>query len=299
MLDEGRIWAIVNVNTKPPVLVTVDVAVLAVDDTIVKEAGVNLFKAGLLTIDGGVNAFANIIHGRAGDVSAFGGNVKGSGNQGGGAGIAVGTSLGGTLQAFGGDGLGRKVTKATVAPFESGDPVGGTYQLGGTLKVRLVAPNQTGPAAPQTGGMEDINYGLIVKTSGNMIDDNNMSLKVDFELSYPITLASGDYDLKKNKAVTQFGCGLGKTMILAGVSELADTASEDGVPFLKSVPVVGYFFSEKKSEKKSNSVLVLISPRLVDAPRDGTVDINDIKNTEQKAGLGVDTRMKERTRGTK
>lgn len=299
LAEEGRILAVMNVTTKPPVLVTVDIAVLAVDEAKVNAIGVNLLKNGLLDVSGGAQAFANIINGRSSSVpNAFGTSVDaktGHGAHGGGAaGIAVGTTLQGTLQASDANTIARDVRKASIAPFLTGDPNGGMFHLGGTLKARLVAPSQTGPSAQQSGGIQDIDYGFMVKTTGELLDDKTVSLKVDFELSVPVQIGTmGDYDLKRNRSASQVVCGLDKTLVMSGNSVVTDTVTDDGVMFLKKIPVLGYLFNEKSKSKEATSVLVLISPRLAEAPRDGTIDIQDIRATEQKVAQPADTRIKE------
>ena len=54
---------------------------------------------------------------------------------------------------------------------------------------------------------------------------------------------------------------LGDTLVLSGLSEKSTSSTRDGVPVLQDVPVVQYFFSNKKTNDIQRSVLILITPR--------------------------------------
>jgi type II secretory pathway component GspD/PulD (secretin) len=77
-----------------------------------------------------------------------------------------------------------------------------------------------------------------------------------------------DYDLKRNRIETTVNCPLGQTIVLGGMKSLIEQSSTEGVPFLRSVPAISWFFSEKNNVKQDSKVLILLSPQIAGAPRE-------------------------------
>lgn len=85
------------------------------------------------------------------------------------------------------------------------------------------------------------------RTSLNATADNP---KVAYEIEIAETTANANVVMQ-----------LGDTLVLSGLSEKASSNARDGVPVLQDVPVVQYFFSNKKTNDIQRSVLILITPR--------------------------------------
>ena len=54
---------------------------------------------------------------------------------------------------------------------------------------------------------------------------------------------------------------VGDTLVLSGLSEKSSSNTRDGVPVMQDVPLLQYFFSNKKTNDYQRSVLILITPR--------------------------------------
>ena len=161
----------------------------------------------------------------------------------------------GALKFFAGSGPGRSQNAGHLT-FKNDSPEWRLFKSGGTLKVRIATRDAV--------GLSDINYGLIMKVKGGLLDAQNVAVDLDLSLSYPVPVGS-DYDLKENKVETTINCPLGQTMVLGGMKSLVEQSSNEGVPFLRSVPIVSWFFSEKNKMMQNNKVLILISPQIVGA----------------------------------
>ncbi len=240
--DDPRVRTVLNVELIPTML-EVEVAFIGVSDQEYKQIGVNLAKAGLLAIDATSAAFQGAI-GRGRGGSGFTG------------GYSISAGLQGSLQFFQSDGPGRFMERAHMT-FRNDTPEWKSYQSGGTLKVRV--------ASEQAVGLEDIDYGLIMRVRGGLLDEKSVKMDLDLELSYPLPVG-GDYDLKRNRIDTSVNCPLGHTLVLGGMRGMMDQISKDGVPFLRSVPVLSWLFSEKSSLKSDSHVLILVSPYLAQEP---------------------------------
>ncbi len=243
--DTSKIRAIVQANVVP-VMLELDVVFVGVTDEEARQTGVNLAKAGLLVVDGTRAVFEGVIGRRgAGETHGqFGGSYR------------INTGIQGALKFFAGSGPGRFRTAGHMT-FRNDAPEWRTYHSGGTLKVRTATADRV--------GLDDIDYGLIMKVKGGLTDSRTASLDVEIELSYP-TPVGADYDLKRNKVETSVLCGLGQTLVMGGMNSLIEQTDRQGVPFLRSIPVIQWLFSEKMEQKQDSTVLILMSPRLLGAP---------------------------------
>jgi len=61
-------------------------------------------------------------------------------------------------------------------------------------------------------------------------------------------------------------CPVGKTFIMAGTKELFEGISNEGVPILRKIPLLSFFFSEKNSKLENRKLLIMISPQIARAP---------------------------------
>lgn len=239
--DDPRVRTVLNVELVPTML-EVEVAFIGVTEQEYRQIGVNLAKAGLLAIDATSAAFQGTI-----------GKNRQSGFTGG---YTIGAGLQGALQFFHSDGPGNFIQRAHLT-FRNDSPEWRSYQSGGTLKVRVASDNAV--------GLEDIDYGLIMRVRGGLLDESSMKMDLDLELSYPQPVG-GDYDLRRNRINTSVNCPLGNTLVLGGMKGMMEQTGKEGVPFLRSIPVVSWLFSEKTDLKTDSHILILVSPYLAQEP---------------------------------
>ena len=242
-----KVKAILDV-TIVPTLIELDAAFVGVTDVQEKQVGVNLAKAGLIAIDTTAMVFRGAVgesRPETGRASQFEGSY------------VINSGLEGALKFFGGSGPGRFHTAGHMT-FKNDSPEWRSYQSGGTLKVRVAGRDGT--------SLEDIDYGLIMRCKGGLSNPKTAELDVELELSYPVPIGF-DYDLKRNKIDTTVACPLGHTLVMGGMKSLVEQSSNEGVPFLRSVPVVSWFFSEKNEKLENSKVLVMLSPQIAGAPK--------------------------------
>ena len=233
---DPRVKALLNLEVVPTML-EMEAVFVGVTDSEEKQIGVNLAKAGLIVIDSTSAGFQ-------GNLDSHSSGWSGS--------YTINSGLQGALKFFAGSGPGR-FQNAGHMTFKNDSPEWRTYQSGGTLKVRVATRDAT--------SLEDVDYGLIMKVKGGLLDPKTAAVDVNLELSYPVPVGN-DYDLKRNRIETTVNCPLGQTMVLAGMKSLVEQSSNEGVPFLRSVPAISWFFSEKNRRKEDSKVLILMSPRI-------------------------------------
>lgn len=268
---DARIKALVNLSIIPTML-EVDVVFVSVTDLEEKQIGVNLAKAGLITLN-------SVSAGFQGDLGSGSSGMAGT--------YSINSGLQGALKFFAGSGPGR-IRTAGHMTFKNDAPDWRIYHSGGTLKVRVAAENAT--------SLEDVDYGLIMKVRGGLLDSKTTALDVNLELSYPVPIGA-DYDLKRNHIETTIDCGVGQTMVLGGMNNMIEQTSEDGVPFLRSIPAISWFFSEKKNRHEKNKILIMLSPQIAGATKAAPPVSLETAPAEEEVKIENKDRLKKKRKG--
>ena len=238
--DDQKVRAILDLGVVPTML-EMDVVFVGVSQEEEKRIGANLVKAGLVLVDSTSAAFQGRFGGR--DSSGLTGNYT------------INSGMQGALKFFAGSGPGR-FQNAGHLTFKNDSPEWRLFKSGGTIKVRIATQNTT--------GLSDIEYGLIMRVKGGLVDPQTAAVDLNLSLSYPVPVGA-DYDVKENKLETSINCPLGQTMVVGGMKGLIEQSSNEGFPFLRSVPVLSFFFSEKNKMMQENKVLILVSPQIAGA----------------------------------
>ena len=55
----------------------------------------------------------------------------------------------------------------------------------------------------------------------------------------------------------------GETVVIGGIMKDTSANSEDGVPYLKDVPVLGWLFKKSSWQKDFEELVVFITPRII------------------------------------
>ncbi len=234
--DGGRIPVVWDVEIEPK-LIEVGVVFVEMSSSDYDKLGVNLLNAGLGTLDAAVNVFGGRNDGNRPTTQTY----------------TITSGLRGTLEFLATSGSSRQYNAGHLT-FRSNDtPDWRMLKCGGTLKVKV--------ASNDTASLEDIDYGLIIKVKGGLRTAQMVELDLQLELSSPTQNDSGDWDVRGNSLNTAVQCEFGKTLVLGGMRSLVEgRTSPTGVPFLRSVPGIQWFFSEQESTMKNNQVLILVSP---------------------------------------
>lgn len=267
--EDPRVRALLDLTVVPTML-EMDVMFVGVSNEEEKRVGANLLKAGLLILDSTSAAF----QGKFGEKDPSG--LTGS--------YTINSGMKGALKFFSGSGPGR-FQNAGHLTFKNDSPEWRLFKSGGTLKVRISSRDSV--------GLSDIDYGLIMKVKGGLVDSKTVAVDLNLSLSYPVPVGS-DYDLKENKVETSINCPLGQTMVLGGMKSLIEQSSNEGAPFLRSVPVLSFFFSEKNKMQQDSKVLILVSPQIVGATTPSAPVSEETAPALRESSTPVDQLQKEK-----
>ncbi len=114
---------------------------------------------------------------------------------------------------------------------------------------------------------------LSLKVTPHVTADQRVSLKVkatDDSKGERIDFAGGfAFPFNKNEATSSILVDNGSTVVIGGVRKRREFATEDRVPFLGEVPVLGWLFKRRTEnvEPENLELLIFITPRILDEPR--------------------------------
>lgn len=133
------------------------------------------------------------------------------------------------------------------------------FYSGAILHVQLSSNNADG-------SMEDVPIGIHLEVTPSFYDDKTVGLTVHAQRGFLQSLSEnvGFSAYTQTSSVSVDATAilkLGETLILSGLSEVENTKTKSGVPFLQNIPGVQYFFSKDSHSQLKKSILILITPQ--------------------------------------
>jgi general secretion pathway protein D len=154
------------------------------------------------------------------------------------------------------------------------------------IKVAQEVPFLTGSYST-TGGAGAVNpfqtierkeVGNILKITPQITDENTILLKIEQEASGIAAAASqvSTNDLVTNKRVisTRVLVDDGGMIVLGGLIEDRLTESEQRVPLLGSIPLLGNLFKVRSTKKTKTNLMVFIRPRVLRTAEQAAIETN-------------------------
>lgn len=122
-------------------------------------------------------------------------------------------------------------------------------------------------AGVQTGSLEKIDVGVRLEVMPTFISDNTVVLNVTAGRNFVETGLVGNFNesvkTSKNEVSVNAVLNFGQTLIIGGLREKQTSEVKSGVPFLRDIPVVQYFFSKETTLDFHKSILTILTPRRV------------------------------------
>jgi type IV pilus secretin PilQ/predicted competence protein len=79
----------------------------------------------------------------------------------------------------------------------------------------------------------------------------------------PGDIVAGNVSINKNNAETTTLINSGDTVVIGGIYKKTIITSDDGVPFLSKIPLLGLLFKHKSLSEDTSELLIFITPRVV------------------------------------
>ncbi|MCB0421436.1 MAG: type IV pilus secretin PilQ [Bdellovibrionales bacterium] len=123
-----------------------------------------------------------------------------------------------------------------------------------------------------------------ITTAGSVIMDVNIKRQFAGPIEDQASLAR---PINSREASTQVLVKNGQTAVIAGIFQSDENSSEEGVPGLKSVPVIGWLFKGQNKEKLKNELMIFLTPRIlktqVDEFRKENIELSEGEATRDSA----------------
>ena len=114
--------------------------------------------------------------------------------------------------------------------------------------------------------VEILDTGVVLEITPRIHANNSVDLQISQSVSTPsTTVGTGDLTpvISTRDIQSQILVQSGRTILLGGLIQDRDQKTEEGVPKLSRLPVVGDLFKQKTANAQRTELLVMITPRVV------------------------------------
>ena len=269
----GRAKQVFEIWDKPQPLIQIEAHIFETSDTVSRELGVQFSAQG---IAGGADAP----------------NVESAGV------FTAGITLGPlqTTEAFQVDtllrfmeaeGRGRVLSRPIVVTTNN---IEAEMRSGDIINVKVVIDNQP--------TLKEIKTGVILRVTPRLIgeageEDNRIRLNIFAESSTPIGETVDDIPrINSQSARSEVVVRNGEPFLLGGLIRTNSSESDRGIPLLKDIPLLGYFFKTESISDRFNHILVFVTPTLVSIDQELTLpdfsELEEMLQLESLDSLSVD-----------
>lgn len=108
---------------------------------------------------------------------------------------------------------------------------------------------------------------LLLQVTPQITEAGTISMQVDVKKREPLTglMVTGGTNapISTREAQTRIMVKDGGTTVIGGIYQITDDKSQDRIPFLHKIPVLGNIFKNKNYTKRHDELLIFITPRIV------------------------------------
>jgi type IV pilus assembly protein PilQ len=173
------------------------------------------------------------------------------------------------LTALEEEGKGKVISRPRVVTMNN---VAATIQSLTILRVKLpstgtvINTGQGGAAGTATTATEKINTGITLVVTPQVSSDGFVLMNIYAKSSQPdfTRTVDGIPNEISREANSNVLIKTGETVVLGGIFRHTANDNESGIPFLRSVPGLGWLFKRTLDTKHQEELLVFLTPRIVD-----------------------------------
>ena len=169
-----------------------------------------------------------------------------------------GLNISAVLDALESQGLSRRVDDATLTVLNNGT---GRMQSGGRIEIQF--PSNDGELATRT-----IEFGVIIEVTPRIASDGRVILDVTAEVSdVLVPLSEGGIperiDFSTREVSSTVTMRPGQTVLLGGLLQNSFQQSEQRVPILGSIPILGALFGTTSVEDENTELMLVVNADVV------------------------------------
>ncbi len=116
-----------------------------------------------------------------------------------------------------------------------------------------------------TNTVQYVKTGIILKVTPHINSGGLVKMEISQEVSDTGTFNSvlQSWSIVSRKANTSLVAKDGQTIIIGGLMKSKKTNSQSGIPFLRSIPILGYLFGGGRKEAEKTELILLITPHVI------------------------------------
>ena len=208
--------------------------------------------------------------------------------------IASGLALGASISLLNQDGALDIVSEPSILAINNKES---SIYVGETISVKTSSSVTDGGTTKENFKREDV--GLTLKVKPRVSNDNKVTLEINTILEDVKTTAtnSGNADTTKKEIQTTAIVKNGESVIIGGLIEDKEESTEDKVPGVSEVPIVGKLFTHNKGNIRKRSLVIIVTPYIIPKSKDLTYvrnKLSQLKLLEDKYLKDSLIRLKEK-----
>jgi general secretion pathway protein D len=138
-----------------------------------------------------------------------------------------------------------------------------------TEEERPTLENSQNNTSTQTGTGEPRRAGITLEISPTISPNNYLRLNISLEVSrfvgaFDPNSATGGGIVLRRTLKTQVTMPSDSTMVIGGVIEDSESQSDGGVPLLKDIPLLGFFFRRSEATSNKTNLYFFVTPTILD-----------------------------------
>ncbi len=149
----------------------------------------------------------------------------------------------------------------------------------------LTSSATTGAVASVSVAFKEI--AMVLEATPTILGDGLMRLDVRFTIKEQIGTVAVEQNntpvISNRESITNVFIRDGETLVIGGLMRERERDQENGIPFLKDIPLLGYLFKSRNIRKEKTDLLFFLTPTIVSSNRRGE---------PVKAGFGLEREVR-------
>jgi type II secretory pathway component GspD/PulD (secretin) len=133
--------------------------------------------------------------------------------------------------------------------------------VGEKIGYKTTTLSSTGTA---TETIQFLDVGIRLIFTPRISDSGYVSMTIHPEVSTGTLSAANVPNTKTTEATTHVVVKNGETLVIGGLISEQDEVKNNGVPFLKDLPIIGMAFRNKNADLQKREIIVFLTPKIVD-----------------------------------
>lgn len=268
--------------------VYVKATIIELNDELVDEIGIKYGIFGGESGNNGLGTFASSLNGGSAlafDPADIGLDIPD---------ITSGLALGATISLLDKDGALDIVSEPSILAINNKES---SIYVGETISVKTSSTTTDGGNTNENYQREDV--GLTLKVKPRVSNGNKVTLEISTILEDVKTTetSSGNADTSKKEVQTTAIVNNGESVILGGLIQDKEESTQNKLPLLGEIPILGYLFKHDKTDYRKRSLVIVVTPYIIPQSKDLTFVRNqlaELKLLEEKFLKDSLIRLKEK-----